>query len=182
MRDGPTFWVSPNRSRVKSKPKPVTTAECKIGRWMRSRYSVSSPFRQCWCATPSKAVAIGLFCCSPERALSARPMGSFKALGRLGWSRRSGQWSPLRAGGPRENLDHRRSTPEVIPNRHNFPCRIGIPLRLRGPIARPPATRTGRDQGAHRARGARSGEYLGMEPAHCFKATRTHSVPRAPLR
>ena len=32
-------------------------------------------------------------------------MASFKALGRLGWSRRSGHWSPFAAGSWRENLD-----------------------------------------------------------------------------
>jgi hypothetical protein len=72
---------------------------------MRSRSSVSSRFRQCWCATPAKAVAIGLCCCSPVHALSARSMASFKARGLLGWSRRSGQWSPFVAGWPCRNLD-----------------------------------------------------------------------------
>jgi hypothetical protein len=129
---GPNLSDLPGRSRVRSKPKPVSTAKCKIARWMRSRYSVSSPFRQCWCATPSKAVAIGLFSYSPDRVLSAPLMGSFKALGRLVWSRRSGQWSALGAGGPRENLDHRRS---------------GCVDR-----SRPPSTRTGGDQGAYRSR------------------------------
>jgi hypothetical protein len=77
----------------------------KIIGWTRLRSSASSPFRQCWSATPSKVVAIGLCCCSPARARSAPLMASFKALGRLGWSRRSGLWSPLRAGWPREILE-----------------------------------------------------------------------------
>ena len=65
---------------------------------MPLRFSVFSPFRQCWCATRSKAVVIGSCCCSPFRALSGLPTAFFRGLGRLGWSRRSGQPSPCGAG------------------------------------------------------------------------------------
>ena len=68
------------------------------------------------CSLVSLAVSAMLVCYALERrshwsvllfaapALSGPPMASFKALGRLGWSRRSGQWSPLRAGWPYGNL------------------------------------------------------------------------------
>jgi hypothetical protein len=106
----------------------------KIARWMRSRYSVFSAFRQCWCATPSKAVAIGLFCCSPVRALSAPPMGSFKALGRSGCRGGLVSGCPYALAGRAKLLITADAPPEVIPNRHDFPRRIGIPLTLRCPI------------------------------------------------
>ena len=53
--------------------RPYTLAErafwpCKIARMDGLTVSVSSPFRQCWCATHLKAVVIGSFCFSPFRA------------------------------------------------------------------------------------------------------------------
>jgi hypothetical protein len=70
----------------------------KMAQWMPLRSSVFSPFRQCCCATPSKVAAIGSCCCSPLRALLGLSTAFSKGLGRLVWSRQSGQPSPFDAG------------------------------------------------------------------------------------
>jgi hypothetical protein len=51
----------------------------------------------------SKAVAIGLSCCSPFRAFWGLPMAFCKVLGRLVWSKRFGQPLLFGAGSWRQN-------------------------------------------------------------------------------